>query len=162
VGGLIQASDGFLYGTCAGGGEAAEGTLFRLDFAGNLTRLHSFDGPIDGGDPAAALIEGADGDLYGTAASGGAGGHGTVFRSTTDGLFSTLHAFAGSDGTPYVALVEATDGGLYGTTWRRRRRESVPLSTTGPVLRHAPRVRGLRRAIAVGPRAGRGQEASTG
>ena len=115
--GLTQASDGLLYGTACFAGDSGAGTLFRTDLAGNLTRLHSFDGSTEGACPAAALIEASDGNLYGTAAGGGAGGHGTVFRSSTSGAITTLHAFSVADGdTPESALVQATDGNFYGST----------------------------------------------
>ena len=118
VGGMLQASDGLLYGTAAGGGDSGSGTLFKLDPDGGLTRLHSFDGTNDGAGPQVALIQASDGDLYGTAGAGGGSNHGTVFRCSTSGLFAALHSFSGADGDfPYAALVEGTDGSLYGTTY---------------------------------------------
>lgn len=117
VGGLLQASDGLLYGTAAFGGDSGRGTIFRLDLPGNLTRLHSFDGPADGGSPDASLIQASDGDLYGTASAEGPGGRGTLYRISTAGLFTMLHGFSGADGDwPHASLVEAADGDYYGTT----------------------------------------------
>ena len=115
--GVTQASDGLLYGTACGAGDSGAGTLFRLDLGGNLTRLHSFDGSTEGACPQAALIEASDGNLYGTAGGGGAGGHGTAFRSSTSGTITPLHAFSLADGDfPDAALVQATDGNFYGST----------------------------------------------
>ena len=117
VAGLTQASDGLLYSTTCGAGDSGAGTLFRIDLVGNLTRLHSFDVSTEGSCPQAALIEASDGNLYGTAGSGGGGGHGTVFRSSTSGTITTLHAFSLADGDfPDHALVQATDGNFYGST----------------------------------------------
>lgn len=117
VGGLTQATDGLLYGTAGGAGAAGNGTLFKMDLAGNMTLLHSFDGSTEGGFPSAALIEASDGNLYGTASAGGAGGRGTVFRSTTSGTVTTLHPFSGADGDdPQAALLQATDGNFYAST----------------------------------------------
>ena len=61
---LFEASDGFLYGTTAGGGIANPGANFKLSLDGTLTTLHSFMG-TDGAGPAFGLVEGADGNFYG-------------------------------------------------------------------------------------------------
>jgi uncharacterized repeat protein (TIGR03803 family) len=68
--------------------------------------------------PASVLVEASDGSFYGTTEYGGPGGSnsGTVFRVTPDGVFATLHVFAGSDGSAPTALTLAADGNLYGTT----------------------------------------------
>ena len=54
LGGLTLASDGFLYGSTAFGGDTSLGTLFRMDLAGNVVRLHSFDDTLDGHYPESA------------------------------------------------------------------------------------------------------------
>jgi uncharacterized repeat protein (TIGR03803 family) len=62
---------------------------------------------------------GSDGDFYGTTASGGTSGHGTVFTLTPSGTETVLHAFAGgsSDGAnPSANLIQSGDGNLYGST----------------------------------------------
>jgi uncharacterized repeat protein (TIGR03803 family) len=84
-GGVIQASDGFFYGTTEQGGYGGE--IFRMDAAGNFTVIHRFDSYFsDGGRPRSGLIEGRDGFLYGTASSGGqpvtASRYGVVYRWT--------------------------------------------------------------------------------
>jgi uncharacterized repeat protein (TIGR03803 family) len=64
------------------------------------------------------LIQGIDGDLYGTTEAGGASGFGTVFKMTLNGTLTTLHRFAGTDGAnPWAGLIQATNGYLYGTTF---------------------------------------------
>src|SRR5438552_8023804 len=83
--GLLQASDGNLYGTTAFGGPfGGLGTVFRITPTGVLTNLHTFRGN-DGIGPEGTLVEGANGILYGTTAEGGGtlgDGLGTVFRLT--------------------------------------------------------------------------------
>jgi uncharacterized repeat protein (TIGR03803 family) len=78
--GLVEADDGNFYGTTHDGGANGKGILFRLTPAGAFTVLLSFDGFAIGANPESALIEGADGSLYGTTTTGGPGGAGTIFR----------------------------------------------------------------------------------
>ncbi len=119
VAGLVQGTDGFLYGTTRGGGASAGGTVFRIDSAGNLTTLHTFSYD-DGNDPEAGLVQASDGKFYGTTYGGGAHGFGTVFRIDSAGTLTTLHSFAGKDGGdgsyPLARLIQASDGNFYGTT----------------------------------------------
>jgi uncharacterized repeat protein (TIGR03803 family) len=85
--------------------------------AQTFTNLHSFSGP-DGLDPVSVgLVQGTDGNFYGTTDGGGAHNHGTVFKMAPDGTLTTLYSFAGSDGqSPDAGLIQATDGNFYGTT----------------------------------------------
>src|SRR5437764_1100429 len=74
-----------------------------------------------GSNPAAALIQGSDGNFYGTTQQGGATGNGTVFRVTPVGVLTTLVEFTGNGASnkgsaPYAALVQGSDGNFYGTT----------------------------------------------
>ena len=100
---LVQAADGDFYRTTYSGGMPSSnclvgcGTIFKITPDGALTTLHSFDA-TDGAYPIAGLVEGTDGDFYGTTAYGGAncganGGCGTVFKSTPGGALTTLHNF---------------------------------------------------------------------
>jgi uncharacterized repeat protein (TIGR03803 family) len=117
--GLIQASDGYLYGVASDGGQTIYGTVFRLDLVGNLTTLHNFQGGLDGAFPLGTLFEGSPGLLYGTTSSSGASGvgYGTIYSITTSGLVATLWVFEGSDGAnPAAGLVPGPNGYLYGTT----------------------------------------------
>lgn len=124
VGGLVEGSDGNFYGTTllgGGGGSCSSGegcgTVFKITPEGTLTTLYKFGSYPDGADPYAALIQGGDGNFYGTTAGGGAGGAGTVFEITPEGALTTLHSFGVSDGAgPIAGLVQATDGNFYGTT----------------------------------------------
>jgi uncharacterized repeat protein (TIGR03803 family) len=137
---LIQGSDGNFYGTTAYGGannggsssvcpSSGCGTVFKVIPGGTVSILYSFCAEAnctDGAVPYAGLVQGTDGNFYGTTAYGGmsctdsAYGCGTVFQLTPAGVLTTLHSFAGSpgDGTqPQGALVEGTDGNFYGTTY---------------------------------------------
>jgi uncharacterized repeat protein (TIGR03803 family) len=62
-------------------------------------------------------VRGTDGNLYGTAPSGGgSAGLGTVFKMSPAGHFGVLHRFDGSDGGSPNGLIQSADGNLYGTT----------------------------------------------
>jgi uncharacterized repeat protein (TIGR03803 family) len=120
-GGVIQASDGFFYGTTEQGSYFGE--IFRMDAAGNFTVLHRFDAyASDGGSPVSGLVEGRDGFLYGTAQIGGqpvtsSSRHGVVFRMDKAGAVTVVHTFTGLDGyKPQAAVLQGADGGLYGST----------------------------------------------
>jgi uncharacterized repeat protein (TIGR03803 family) len=65
--------------------------------------------------PGPALLQGSDGNIYGTTPGGGDDGKGSIFRLTTAGDFRLLHSFTGDDGTAPSELVEL-DGNFYGTT----------------------------------------------
>jgi uncharacterized repeat protein (TIGR03803 family) len=120
---LIELRDGNFYGTTVGGGANGIGTVFRITAAGVETVLYSFAGGSDGSSPQAGLIDGSDGNFYGTTELGGlhnlgtGQNRGTVFRITPAGMETVLYSFAGSDGShPYAGLMQGSDGNLYGTT----------------------------------------------
>jgi uncharacterized repeat protein (TIGR03803 family) len=129
--GLVQGSDGNFYGTTFSGGASSDycgypgcGTVFKITAAGALTTLYSFcaqPGCADGSGPWAGLVQGNDGNLYGTTYNGGAGADGTVFKLTLTGELTTLYSFCVQNGCldgeqPLAALVQAADGNFYGTT----------------------------------------------
>ena len=115
--GLVQATNGDLYGTTMNGGANSIGTVFKITPGGKLTMLHSFD-RTGGAEIYAGLVQATNGNLYGTAAYGGANGnYGTVFEIRLGGELTTLHSFDGTDGeNPLAGLVQAVNGNLYGTT----------------------------------------------
>ncbi|PYN92570.1 MAG: hypothetical protein DMD91_32025 [Candidatus Rokuibacteriota bacterium] len=82
---LIQGVDGNFYGTTSQGGAAGTGTVFQVTLAGAFTVLYTFTGGTDGGYPYAGLVQGTDGNFYGTTSQGGAVGAGTVFQLTPAG-----------------------------------------------------------------------------
>ena len=130
VSGLVQGSDGTLYGTTPSGGAndlgiGGGGTVFAITTNGVLTSLYSFAGDANGAIPEAGLALGPDGSLYGTTTAGGnlslnSGlGFGTVFNITTAGALSTLAAFNGTNGvSPRGALALGVDFNFYGATAR--------------------------------------------
>jgi uncharacterized repeat protein (TIGR03803 family) len=84
--GLIQDSEGNLYGTTELGGNPANfsgsGTVFKLTPAGNEKVLYTFTGGADGAYPLAALVMDKQGNLYGTTEEGGASGFGSLGSGT--------------------------------------------------------------------------------
>jgi uncharacterized repeat protein (TIGR03803 family) len=121
---LIQGTDGNFYGTTLGGGANFQGTVFRINAAGALTTLYSFCAQStcpDGAEPQAGLVEGSNGNFYGTTPIGGANESGTVFEITPAGKLTTIYSFCPQSGcsdgaNPYAGLVLASDGNFYGTT----------------------------------------------
>jgi uncharacterized repeat protein (TIGR03803 family) len=125
---LIQGADGNFYGTTLLGGTGVNGgTVFRITPGGELTTLYSFCQQYenyncnDGNDPEGALVQGTDGNFYGTTAGGGPiseynYGQGTVFKITPNGAMTQLHGFEGPDGGDPHGIILATDGNFYGTT----------------------------------------------
>ncbi len=128
--GLIQATNGDLYGTTYYGGANNGGTIFRMTPNGTLTTIYNFCAQpncADGAYPVASLVQAGNGDLYGTTSGGGNSGCteydgcGTLFKVTPSGAFTTLYAFCSQSGcpdgrNPEAGLVQATNGNLYGTT----------------------------------------------
>ena len=125
--GLVQDGDGCFYGTTAGAnmgfGFKGNGTVFKINTNGMLTNLYSFTGTNDGMFPA-GLVPGNDGYFYSTTFSGGAfkdyfgHGCGTVFKISTNGVFTSMYSFTGTnDGEyPQGGLVLGSDGFFYGVT----------------------------------------------
>ena len=116
--GLVQGSDGYFYGTTENGGTNDAGAVFKISATGALTSLYSFTGGNDGANPVAGLVQGSDGNFYGTAANGGMDTNGAVFKISATGALTSLYSFTGgNDGAnPDAGLVEGSDGNFYGTT----------------------------------------------
>jgi uncharacterized repeat protein (TIGR03803 family) len=130
---LIQASDGNFYGVSAFGGAADYGYVYKVSRStGQITHLHDFT-YADGATPRGTLVQGADGELYGTTEAGGAnradwcyggqfyqkGSCGTAFKVSLHGRFTKLHDFyTAADGYQAAAntgMIQASDGNFYGT-----------------------------------------------
>lgn len=123
---VIQASDGNFYGTTVYGGAYSGGTVFKITPSGEETTLHNFcalQNCSDGIYPRAGVIQGTDGNFYGTAS--GEGGlsltDGAIFQLTAAGVYTVLHTFCQTTGCadgyyPQQPLIQHTDGSFYGTT----------------------------------------------
>jgi uncharacterized repeat protein (TIGR03803 family) len=127
--GVIQGERGELYGTTEFGGKcgysAGCGTVFKITPEGMLTTLYDFceNGGTecaDGQYPVAGLVQGANGDFYGTTYFGGNLSNGTVFKMTPNGTLTTLHTFCTQVGCPdgdiVVVGLTLANGDLYGVT----------------------------------------------
>jgi uncharacterized repeat protein (TIGR03803 family) len=117
---LLLANDGNFYGTAYSSGNN-QGTVFKITPSGAITTLHSFVW-LDGAKPMSGLIQGIDGDFYGTTNFGGSYSLGTVFKISPQGVETVLYSFCASgvpcsDGqSPQGALVQDAAGNIYGTT----------------------------------------------
>jgi len=136
LGSLLLAANGNFYGVTSVGGAADHGTVFEITPTGTLTTLYSFCAQTnctDGANPPGTLIQGVNGNIYGTTNKGGAHqssackptatvvGCGTIFQITPSGQLTTLYSFCAlancADGElPVTPLTQGTDGNIYGTT----------------------------------------------
>jgi len=112
MGSLLLATDGNLYGTTEGGGigSFAGGIVYKITPGGALTTVYSFGGGPGGSNPNAGLIQGTDGNFYGTTLYRGDGGSGTAYQLTPAGTLTVLHSFANDRGNE-AAFPSATDPG---------------------------------------------------
>lgn len=124
LGGLLQASDGKLYGVTQNEGFFGAGSIFSMNDDGSdfaIVFYFNNNAPINSGYYSrGSLIQGADGFLYGSLFQGGAGGKGTIFKIHTDGTgFKVIFNFSGNivtGGNPASTLLLGTDGKIYGMT----------------------------------------------
>jgi uncharacterized repeat protein (TIGR03803 family) len=109
----MQATDGSFYGT-ADGGINNGGTVFELTTGGALTTLYNFcsqTGCIDGADPIAGVLQGTNGILYGTTASGGTDNDGFVFSLSVGlGPFVKTNPTARKVGAKVIILGNNLEG----------------------------------------------------
>jgi uncharacterized repeat protein (TIGR03803 family) len=118
---LLQGTDGSLYSTATLGGAFNCGAILKLTTTGVLKARYSFPCGVGGLSPIGTVIQGTDGNLYGTTLNGGTYNNaGTVFKiDTTHGSFTTLYSFGATTGDGYggySGLTLGTDGNLYGGT----------------------------------------------
>ena len=120
-GSVVLDSEGNMYGGTQEGGDVQNcpffgcGIIFKISPSGQETILHTFHGK-EGGVPN-ELMWGADGNLWGTTASGGANDQGTIFKITTGGTYTDVYDFQGglNGGVPYAGLIQDSNGTFYGT-----------------------------------------------
>ncbi|MBZ5720968.1 MAG: hypothetical protein LAO03_11360 [Acidobacteriia bacterium] len=138
---VIQASDGNFYGlslaSSVGTSNPQGGSLFKITPGGQFTLLHTFRPGVNknfpGGTQPGEMVEGADGNLYGTTVFGGTHSAGVLFRIAKNGAgFRVLHTFCSAagcaDGSNPVGVTAATDGNIYGVTATGGSNSGCPLS----------------------------------
>lgn len=112
---LLKAKDGFLYGTCYGGGPYGGGTIFKVSNKGAYTVLKNLSVGADGGYPYGGIMQYNDTSFYGITRSGGPKSGGTIYRLTTTGKYTIIHALdynnEGSSSSSVPA--KGNDGNLY-------------------------------------------------
>ena len=104
--------------TAQAGGISNKGTEPELDGAGVVTTLYTFTGGAHGNSLKAALVQGTDGNFYGTTSAGGSTNYGTVFMFDGVSSLTPSYSFTGAadGGDPEAPLVQGSDGNFYGTT----------------------------------------------
>ncbi len=120
--GVLRTSDGSLYGVTPQGdaleGGNGYGTIYQIAPDGQITVLNVFNGSY-GYYPTAGLVEGSDGNFYGSPEVGGPDGAFTsFFRISPTGNFTNICSlYGGTNGyDPSYAMILARDGNFYGTT----------------------------------------------
>ncbi len=119
---LVQGNDGNFYGVTFGCGAHSGGTVFRISSSKAYTVLYSFCSLAfctDGRLPLAGLVQGTDGNFYGTSTAGGTKNAGTIYKITPARVRTTLVNFcdpACNGFSPATPLVLHTNGKFYGNT----------------------------------------------
>jgi len=115
---LIIGSDGNFYGMTNSAGGNSGGTIFKLTPAGVLTTVYSFTPQQTGAGLVGTLLQGSDGNFYGTSTGGGIANAGFLFKLTPGGVLTILYSFGGiaNNPGPPGSLIQGTDGNFYGTT----------------------------------------------
>src|SRR5438105_4742702 len=119
---------GNIYGTTVLGGDFGSGTVFKLSPTPTgwmHTVLYSFTSGADGGEPYKGVTLDREGNLYGTAVTGGSGscegGCGVVYKLTNSAgtwTQTVIHAFTGGDdgSGPGARVTVDPSGNVYGMT----------------------------------------------
>ena len=88
TGALIQSTDRNFYGTTESGGDnGVGGTVFKISPGGALSTVYNFclqSNCPSGANPLGGVVQGTDGNFYGTTSYGGADSQGTVFKGVHD------------------------------------------------------------------------------
>ncbi len=118
--GLVQGSDGLLYGTTRSGGAHGEGMIFKMTTSGVATPLYDlYSSTTTPSLVWAPLLEAPDGNFYGVSTAWDGTYYGKIFRITSSGSLTVLHRFTGGldGGAPGMSgLALGANGELYGTT----------------------------------------------
>ena len=149
--GIVQASDGNIYGLMAEGGSNVYGLIYRFALPSlTFTALHECG--LADATPVGKMVEALDGNLYGVTRGGGVNGLGEVFRVGLNGAFQDIYDFSSTDGIngePYSGLALHPNGllygigGLSGTIYQVNPLSgAVTLLAAGPVLSVGPPVVG--------------------
>jgi uncharacterized repeat protein (TIGR03803 family) len=152
--GLVQGTDGSFYGTTVHGGPLANeycikglgcGTVFKITRAGMLTTIYNFCSQTncaDGDEPLVGLVQGADGNFYGTTSVRGVNDAGTIFKITASGTLTTIYSFCPenncADGVGAAGLIQATDGNLYGAAYGGGESANCTIGGCGTIFRITP------------------------
>jgi len=139
IAGLVEGGESDFYGTTTYGGTNIVGIVFRISSSGSYKVLYTFGSSPDyndGASPEAGLVQGGDGNFYGTTLNGGTSGGGTVFKISPSGTLTTLHSF--SNDSPEAGLVQGSDGNFYGTTLNGGTSTNCGGAGCGTVFRISP------------------------
>jgi uncharacterized repeat protein (TIGR03803 family) len=121
--GLVEGSDGLLYGTTYCDGAYGDGSVFRLQKDGtSFQTLHDFKGSsTEGYCPFGSVYETREGVLYGTTSYGGPDDYGMLYKINRDGTgYAILRYFIATNSEGYLPVAPPVEGPgdlLYGTTY---------------------------------------------
>jgi uncharacterized repeat protein (TIGR03803 family) len=118
--GMIQASNGMLYGLCSSGGANNYGVIYKIDPANDIyTDIYDFSHAL-GGNPMGSLVQATNGLLYGFTYNGGSNDKGVIFSfDPVSNSYTKVQNFYGPNGRnpSQGSLIQATNGILYGMTY---------------------------------------------
>jgi len=113
-GALMEANNGKLYGMTSAGGTNGVGVIFEYDYVNNIYTKKVDLATASGSGPYGALMQAANGKLYGLTRSGGASSAGVIFEYDLNGTYTKkIDLSSTTGGVPFGALVAAPNGSLY-------------------------------------------------